>query len=268
MRKMILLCSWVLITSLFLPEPVCGQEIAPPPILGKYLKMESLGLVFSFRNLQDEAISKQIYRGPGIGFHSGTLQWKNDRLLRYTMDAGYSRIQSANQLEGHDITAAFSFAALHKMNGDRWQWWLGAQFDLSAQVQILSELENSFLNWNINGGTGAGVFVLSPQGGEKQSRIRWFNHFYFPVLSYVNRPKYGVVLAADQPQAHSLVAAGPMIRLTNEVGFFYTSKKKEQPFVRLSYKWSFLRWRDQADYLVVFGQHQLVVSFLFVKKMK
>ena len=195
MRQKILFFSWALVISFIFPNCTDAQENTPTSVLGQYLKMESLGLTFNFRNLQDEAISKQVYRGPGIGFHSGTLQWKNERILRYTMDGGYSWIQSANQLKGQDITAAFSFAALHEMKGERWKWWLGSQFDLSAQVQILSELENSFLNWNINGGVGAGVFVLSPEGNEKQSRIRWFNHFYLPVLSYVNRPKYGVILA-------------------------------------------------------------------------
>lgn len=224
-------------------------------------------LIGSYQQVQDYSMSRQVYRGIGGGLGFGDSKTTSNGLQYYFNRFMYGGLRSqggvyTNQMRGH-----FGFGRLWNIGyGPLMQ--LGFHTDLLAQVRITPRLSNSSLHWDLVGSLGAG-FRLSEHVKLPllKNPIPCFVQVTLPLVAYINRPLYAIILSAGQEQDHQLGFLGPFFRTTMELGFrFPTPNYRLSDQMRLSYQWDYFSWRGgQEGYTVATAAHSIHLAFILTK---
>ena len=252
--------SYPVLLMIFFISPIFGQNANLA--FSKFKRIEGIGISLPYRNFQDEAISQQVYSGVGLSLNIQSFKMKGNKLKRYTSDFTYAGVSSDAGLSFPDLGADFNYSSLFRIGKGKITSYLGPQFNINAQVQIIDELDNSFLNWHVGASVGMGFFMDIKNIPFKG---RWYNHLHIPVVQYLNRPKCGVVLDALQEPQSTLSIVGDAIRVQNEFGFYLPAKDQKRPWGSLFYRWNLFSWTDKIEHEITSAQHQLGIIFLSFK---
>lgn len=260
---------YIQLLSLFLLAinlPLMAQEKLPLPysdtikftsLLGKRTVINVFG---AYRNVQDEAMAQQLFSGVGVGFGNTSTKVTRQQFRHYENHFAYHRIAPVSDRPTRDIWANFSYQSLWQLRSFSQLTAVGVQGDVLAQVRISNGLGNSFLHWDVAGTFGIGMHL---QRGKRDKMNYYFNG-YIPLVGYVNRPKYGILLAASQPQDHGIGMIGRLFRVVPKFGLRFPFKSGNQ--WGIFYRYDYFRWRDHRDFIVRTATHQIGMSIQFKKK--
>jgi hypothetical protein len=224
-----------------------------------YFVMEALG---TFRQAQDQATSRQIYRGWGGGIGTGGLRFRDPHFHEFQARGGYNHLQSQAATLSRDFWGNFSYRYLHLIREDTpYQLWLGGQADILAQVRYTPALGNSSLHWDVVGSLGlAGRLQRAITLPIIRRDVQAFGHLHLPLLAYVNRPAAPITVSNDMQQTISTI--GRLRQVTLEFGLFFPVRRDNPNHYRLSYRWELFRWRDNDEQRVITGLHLLTFGIL------
>jgi len=224
-------------------------------------------VIGSYQNVQDYSMSGQIYSGLGGGLGLGDFKVTGNGFQYYFNRFTYGGLRSQGGVYTNQIRGHFGFG--HLWNIGRLPWMkVGVHTDLLAQVRITPRLSNSSLHWDLVGSLGAGARLSkSLQLPFIKKPLPCFAQVTLPLVAYINRPLYAIVLSAGQEQDHQVGFLGPFFRTTVELGFsFPTPNYRFSDSMGLSYQWDYFSWRGgQEGYTVATASHSIRLALIISK---
>jgi hypothetical protein len=200
-----------------------------------------------WRQVQDQSTAQSIFRGPGLMFGNGNIRWTSKNIQQYRSWFGYHNIQPPEGPVTHELYMDFQYGYARCIRQTRNSYFaLGGHIGFLGPIRATPGLGNSFLSWEIVGGIGPWFYAHrrfpSPFG---ESDWQAYIELQFPVATYVNRPRYGLVLSRDQEQDRFFAHPGDVLRLQAEIGLSFWRlhvPRRPKPLDRwkLAYRWELL----------------------------
>lgn len=226
-----------------LPSPEWAQWL-PSTDTYQYELIE-LGPVF--RQVQDANTAASVFNGYGLVFGNGNMRWTPDNFQQYRSWFGYHRIAPPQGPVTQELYMDFQYGYAQCLRQTPNSYLaLGGQIGFLGPIRFTPDLNNSFLSWEIVSGIGPWFYAHrsfpSPFG---ESDWQAYLELHVPVASYVNRPKYGLVLDRDQEQDEFFAHPGNLLRIQLELGLSFWrlhAPRRPKPLDRwkLAYRWELL----------------------------
>ena len=238
------------------------------PASGKH-QFEIVEFGAAYRSVQDANTAESIFSGFGAFFGNGNLSWTERSIASYRSWFGYHELQSPAGVTTREVFMDFSLSYGRRIFPQAQTYLaVGGQAGLLGPARWTPALQNTEVSWEIVGGIGPWMYAhggLGPLLGGKP--WRWYAEAHVPVVAYVNRPLYGLVLEQESSQDHQVGWIGDLLRLQAEVGIrFWRAKDpcRNKPHDRwkIAYRWDLLHWQPDEGQAVTTAMHQLQFGFM------